>query len=292
MKGELARIRAGGLATVDYHSDFDFVSRSDLTTFATSRKQFKRRRDLKVVDDNDILRIGKGTHAIALRDTIELSKVVLIPESVLSSRGQRRGNDWTKFRLKSENRGKTLLLPKQWELCNRIADELQRVRIAETPEGVPITVGDFVQNPKAEREVEHRWTDVLPCRLKADLILELPGQVICLDLKTARSVDERRFWGEIAKRKLWLQVAHYSAGLEQKFGKPCRFVFVAIEKTEPYESGLFELDAESVELAKRARLKLLEDLKECFATGVFQDPPKPGGINVLKFTADDLGIAV
>lgn len=273
----------------DYHSDRDFISRSDLVEFAFSRKGFKRRRDLKQ-QDNDVLRIGKGTHAIALKDTIELSKVMLIPDSALSSKGARVGNAWTKFRLK--HRGKTLMLPKQWDLCNKIADELARVKIAESADGKEITVGDFVKHPKAMREVEHRWNDILPCRLKADLVLELPDQVICLDLKTARSVEERRFWAEIQKRKLWLQPAHYSAGLEDKFKKPVRFVFVAIEKIEPYASEIFELDAESIEIAKRGRLALLEQLKECLETGVFQDPPKSGGIKVLKFTAADMGIAV
>ena len=274
---------------VDYHSDFEFISRSDLATFAFSRREFKRRRDQKRTDDNDILRIGKGTHAIALRDTIELDRVKLIPESALSTNGQRRGNAWTKFRLK--NRGKTLFLPKQWELCQRIAAEFERVKIAETPGGDPITVGDFVKNPNAQREVEHLWNDVLPCRLKADLVFELPDVVICLDLKTARSVEESRFRSEIRKRKLWLQVAHYSAGLEDKFGKPVRFVFVAIEKAEPYPADIFELDPPAVELAKRGRVALLEELRGCLETGVFLDPPK-GGIKLLSFTPDDFGIVV
>jgi len=274
----------------DYHSDRDYVSRGDLVTFAFSRKEFKRKREQNINDDNDILRIGKGTHAVALKDTIELSRIKMIPDEVLSSSGQRRGNDWTRFRLK--HRDKTLLLPKQWNLCNRIAEELQRIPIAETADGKSINVGDFVNNPKALREHEYRWNDVLPCRLKADLVLELPDLVVCLDLKTARSVDQKQFRGEIVKRKLWLQVAHYSAGLEHEFKKPVRFVFVAIEKTEPYLADLFDFDKEAVELAKRGRVALMEQLKECLATGVFQDPPKDSGIKTFSFTAADFGIAV
>lgn len=281
------------MKTVDYHSDTDHVSRSDLTIFATSRRQFKRRRDAGIKDeDKDVLRIGKGTHAVALKDAIELKKIVLIPDSALSKSGRRAGNAWTRFRLKTENRGKTLLLPKQWELCQQIADALQRVKVAETPEGIPITVGTLVEHPRAQREVEHRWTDVLPCRLKADLILELDNQVICLDLKTAFSVEQRKFWREVCRRKLWLQVAHYVAGLEAKFGKPVRFVFVAIEKTDPHDADIFELDPESVETAKAGRLALLGQLQECLATGTFVDPPKPEGIKILSLTAADMGIAI
>jgi hypothetical protein len=289
---------SGGMMTgeidgPDYHDDREYFSRSDLATFATSRSAFKRQRDAgkgKPGKESDVLKIGSGTHAIALRDTIELDRVKMIPETALSAKGKRQGNAFTKFRLK--NRGKRLYLPAQWELCQRIAGELDRVPIAETSAGRKITVGDLAKNPKAEREVEFRWTEILPCRLKADLVLELPDQVLCIDLKTARSVAERSFWSEVAKRKLWLQVAHYSAGLAAKYGKPVRFIFCAIEKVEPFAAECFELDRESAEIAKAGRLKILEQLAECLESGVFQDPPKPGGIKVLKLTAADMGIAV
>lgn len=274
---------------VDYHSDRDHASRSDLVQFAFSPKGYKRRRDLNKPEDKEVFRIGTGTHAVALKDTIGLNNILLVPDEVLSANGQQRGNAFTKFRLK--HRGKTLLTAKQWELCNKVADQLQRVEVAQTASGRSITVGDFVANPDAQRELEVRWNEIIPCRLKADLVVELPDLVICLDLKTARSVEPRAFWREIQKRKLWLQVAHYSAGLEQKFKKPVRFVFVAIEKTEPYDADLFEMGKEAVALAKRGRLALLEQLRECQETGVFIDPPKPGGIKVLEFTAADMGIA-
>jgi hypothetical protein len=279
--------------TADYHSDTDYISRSDLAVFATSRRQFKRRRDANIKDDDkDVLRIGKGTHAVALKDAIELNKIVLIPDSALSRSGRRSGNDWTRFRLKTENRGKTLLLPKQWELCQQIADSLQKIDIAETADGRKLNLEHLLADPRAERECEHRWADILPCRLKADLVLELPDSVLCIDLKTAFSVDERKFWKEVRDRKLWLQVAHYSAGLENKFGKPVRFIFVAIEKTGYHDADIFELDSEAVQIAKRGRLMLLEQLKECLETGAFIDPPKAEGIKMLSLTAADMGIDI
>lgn len=275
----------------DYHSDRDFISRSDLVVFATSRKAFKRRRERPTVQESDALTIGKGTHAIALRDTIELNKVVEIPSSALSKGGQRRGNAFTRFRLRSENRGKTLMLPAQWDLCQRIADSISRVQIADTDEGKPITVSELLTNPNVEREFEFRWNDIVPCRLKADIVLELPNVVLCIDLKTARSIDEREFRREIIRRKLWLQVAHYSAGLEVRFGKPVRFVFLAVEKTDPHEADMFELDPEAVERAAAGRRVLLESLKGCLETGIFDDPPKRG-IKVIGLTAAEMGIAV
>jgi hypothetical protein len=274
---------------VDYHSDFDHVSRSDLVIFATSRRRYKRKRDAKKADDdNDALRIGRGTHAISLRDAIELGKIKLIPESALSATGKRQGNGYREFC--RQNRGKTLLLPAQYELCQRISDALHQVEIAETPEGDDITVADLVENPEAKREVEYRWDEILPCRLKADLVLDCGPYVICLDLKTARSVHRRRFFDEIRDRKLWLQVAHYKAGLERKYKKPVRFIFVAVEKSDPHEAEMFELDEQATALAMSRRLELLKQLKECQETGIFEDPKRGKKINKVFLSAEDMGI--
>lgn len=280
---------------VDYHSDRDHVSRSDLALFDWSRSAYKRRQDnpdLNVDDDKTELKIGTGTHAVTLKVATELDKVKLIPAAALNSAGHKKGNNWTRFRLNSENRGKTLLLPKQWELCQQVGAALEAVELAQTAGGEPITIGKLVKDPRAERELEWRWTDVLPCRIKADLVIPLPNEIICIDLKTARSVDERQFRTEIKERKLWLQVAHYSAGLEDKYDRPVRFVFAAVEKKFPHKADVFELEPETVAIAKLGRLALLEQLKQCRESGRFIDPPRDTGIKRVRLTAADMGVAV
>lgn len=281
----------------DYHADREHVSRSDLATFDFSRRLFKRRRDGESEPERDELRIGKGTHAIALRDTLEIQKIKEIPSTVLSVKGARQGNAFTTFRLK--NRGKLLLLPKQYELCQAIAQSFDEVEVAETSEGAPITVGDLVKDPRSLKEWEHRWKEILPCRMKADLVFpigdpERPSQVICLDLKTARSRDRRAFKHEVLNRKLWLQDAHYSAGLADKFKCPIRFIFVVIEKAFPHRAELFELDPEARELAAAGRRRILGELAECLQTGVFVDRPsgKRRPIRSISLTAAEMGFAV
>lgn len=274
-----------------YHSDLDYVSRSHLATFDFSRKLYKRR----VIDGNgeaerDELRIGKGTHAIALRDTLELNKIVEIPPSALSKNGARVGNRFTRFHLK--NRGKLLMLPKQFQLCQEIARSFDEVEVAKDPIGNPVTIGDLVRDTRALKEFEHRWNDILPCRLKADLVLPLEDHTICLDLKTARSTEWREFRREVIKRRLWIQVAHYSAGLVDKFKKPVRFVFVVVEKTFPHRAELFELDPETTAAAHVRRSKILEELKECLQTGEFAEPMRANRrpIRSLRITPAEMGI--
>lgn len=274
---------------VDYHSDTTHVSRSDLCLFAISRRRYKRAKDRaeSSADEKGCFRIGTGTHALTLKDPWGLANLAEIPAGALKN-GRRIGNAFTKF--KHQHKGKTLLKSAEFETCMRLSDSLLKLSPATTPDGQPIRIADLVSSNMSRVECEHRWTDVLPCRLKADLILELHDAIICIDLKTARSISDRAFRTEVFSRKLWLQDAHYSAGLFDLFGKPVRFVFVAVEKTDPFDSEIFELDAETKELAAAARLKLLGELKECLETGVFVDPPKPIGIKSIRGTAEDLGI--
>jgi hypothetical protein len=279
----------------DYHSDKEHVSRSKLVLFATSRRKFKRHEDGDYDDEeNDVLRIGSGTHAIALKDAVALGNIVKIPDNVLTVRKDgvlvKAGNRFNSFRLATKNRGKTLLLQKQWQLCNDVAEALGRVKIAEDPNGKKILISDLVNRKDVERELEHRWNDVLPCRLKADLVLPLPGLTICLDLKTARSINPKAFWTEVRDRKLWLQDAHYSAGLEDKYQNPVRFCFVVCEKTWPYESRVFEMGPSTRALARIGHEQLLEQLKECRRTGIYLDPPKDDSIEQLELSEKDMGI--
>lgn len=279
---------------VDYHSDSDYVSRSDLVLFARSPSKYLRHRKNGITEENDALRIGSGTHAIALKDAIGLDKIAQIPEKVLLRRKDgvlvKSGKLFTRWYMRRENKGKTLLLPKQWQLCQDVAESLGRVEVAETQDGKKIKISDLVARDDVLREHEYRWQDILPCRLKADLVLPLPGLTICLDLKTARSIDRRAFYREVLERKLWVQDAHYSEGLEAEFGNPVRFCFVVCEKTPDYDTAIFELDPSSRALAREGRRQLLEDLKRCTQSGIFVDPPKKMSIQKLILSAEEMGI--
>lgn len=277
----------------DYHSDRDHVSRGDLVTFATSPRKYKRRHD-DDVEENDNLRIGTGVHAIALKDVVSLDRVVKIPEKVLGLRKDgslvRSGKKFNAFRLATVNRGKTLMLPKQWQLCMDVAEAMGRIKFAESADGQDILISDLVNRSDVLRECEHRWEDVLPCRMKADIVLPLPDLTICLDLKTARSVHPRAFFNEIRDRKLWLQDAHYSTGLEEKFGNPVRFCFVACEKSGDFNSEIFELEPSTRAWAREGRLQILERLKACQESGNFVDPPKDTSIKQISLSPQEMGI--
>jgi len=263
-------LRAAGFQTVpaDYHSDYEHVSRSMLATFA-GRNGHSKYHEAYVLgkgrpfDENDNTRIGSGTHAITLNDVKGIANCLMIPDRALGKGGKRVGNAYKVFKLK--HRDKTLLTPQQWELCNRISKALHK------------RIGGLIEHPAAKREEEYRWSDAatgLRFRIKSDI--EIPGSALddgvtlCIDIKTAQSIDG--FRSEVRRRKLWLQDCHYSTGLSVKYGRPVRFLFAVVEKHGNHDIEIMELEDETRSYAIQAYDGLKGSLARCYESGDWVDP--------------------
>lgn len=256
--------------TVDYHSRTS-VSRSMLATFAESPRLYEAMyvtQTVTPVDESDALTIGTGTHAVCLKDAIELNKIVVIPDSALTSNGQRRGKAWESF--VSDNPGKTLMLPKQLELCRVLSARLTEL------------IGAFVANPRARLEQEYHWIErELSMRAKLDIIVPTRDGILVVDLKTAADVSEWGFWKAVRDRRLWLQDAHYTAAAETEFFEPVMFLFAAVEKSEPYRTRVYSLSSEDRARSRVRHRELREKLSECLASGDFSEAGE-GDIVELK----------
>lgn len=249
----------------DYHSDFEYISRSMLSAFCgrNGRSRFHRyyiERQERPFEENDNTRIGTGTHAITMNDVNEIDNCMLVPDRVLGKNSSRNTNAYKMFKYK--NRGKTLLLESQYKLCQSISRKLHE------------KIGGLIIHEKALREQEYRWADEngLRFRMKADI--EIPGTddepTICVDIKTAASLDQ--FRREIGRRRLWLQDRHYSAGLVDKYGCPVRFMFAVVEKHGDHDLAIIELDDEAKSLAQESYDELRAELASCYESGDWQDP--------------------
>ena len=248
---------------VGYHQDFEWHSRGMMVDFVWSRGLFRDRyvtRTKRGIEENDNLRIGKGTHAIALRDGLELQNMRKIPKSALTSNGRKVGNRWTKFCKLDENQGKTLLLEKQYQLCEDLSAALHE------------KIGRLIDDPRSKREWEHRWNGILPYRMKADLVApELDG-MICIDLKTARDIHPLGFRHEVKSRLLWLQAAHYTMGVEDEFQLPCRFIFACVRKQEPHLVKLYEVPESTLAIARRQHRKISLEILRCREENDWREP--------------------
>lgn len=258
----------------DYHANRTHTSRGQLATFAESRRLYEAMyvtKTLAVDENSDDLTIGTATHAIALNDVLELSKIVEIPDDVLASNGARSGSNWHAWRAglavgkhaaDPDRPKKTLMKPEQIELARKCA------------ESIHATIGPLLSSGRAYRELEIYWDDVggMPCRCKLDYAIENENEVLVIDLKTAVDVSKWGFRSAVRKRRYWLQDAHYTTGASHYFGgKPIRFIFAAVKKTPLWSTYLYELESLDRAKAMRARETLLNDLQLCMETGNWKD---------------------
>ena len=89
-------------------------------------------------------------------------------------------------------------------------------------------------------EVSVYWEDRnVKCKARLDRVMVEEGLV--LDLKTTDSVDPETFMKKVVNLGYDFQAAYYTRAAMEAFGKPFRFVFVAVERKAPFTVDLFEV---------------------------------------------------
>lgn len=114
----------------------------------------------------------------------------------------------------------------------------------------------------AQTEVSMQWErGGVRCKGRADILPAVGG---VWDLKSCISAGEREFLSQAAKLDYFGQLAHYAYSVAPG---PCGFI--AIEKTAPYDVGVFEIDAATMMAARDRVDAYIERLAECRRTGVW-----------------------
>lgn len=89
------------------------------------------------------------------------------------------------------------------------------------------------------------WTDEMTgedCKARLDVLSEVDGQPIIVDLKTTADASTDGFMRSAVKYGYDFQAAMYSEGYEKNYGKKPLFVFIAIEKEAPYSVNILQAD--------------------------------------------------
>lgn len=111
-----------------------------------------------------------------------------------------------------------------------------------------------------EVSIYWEWEGV-PCKARLDRV-DIDYGVV-LDLKTTDSVEPEIFQKKVVGLGYDFQAAFYAKAAEVAFGKPFRFIFVAVERKAPYTVDLFEVDDEMMEEATRKCEVALRTYAEC-----------------------------
>lgn len=103
---------------------------------------------------------------------------------------------------------------------------------------------------------------------------------IVVDLKTTENAGPGAFSKSCASYRYHVQSAFYADILSSVGIEPKAFVFVAVEKQAPYAVGVYELDAESIELGRIAYQRNIETYAACLKSGRW--PAYSDGIETLS----------
>lgn len=129
-----------------------------------------------------------------------------------------------------------------------------------------IALKDSLITGKAEQSIfwADEQTGVL-CKARLDLI-DPNGSIGCciIDLKTTEDARKESFEKSAFNYRYHVQAAYYLHGLNQLgIVSAERFMFVAIEKSPPYEIGIYEIDNLMLELGQKTFRKNLDLYSKC-----------------------------
>jgi exodeoxyribonuclease VIII len=249
---------------MNYHANYSRLSRTMLKHFRDSRRLFEAYYVTQTLDHpppSKAMKLGTLVHAMLLEPHTLTDKLLVIPKDLLASNGAESTKAAKDFRKQHEAAGVTV--------C-KTEDELINVRcmVASALE----LLGPFMNS---QTLVEHviEWTDLptgLECRLKADIITELPDMVLAFDLKSSDDVTPSTWAHRARGTELWLQERHYSAGLKEQFLKPVRFLFGVVESKGTNRAAMFELEDD--EHRDNAYDQTLAAVAECKRTDNWAEP--------------------
>lgn len=238
-----------GMSNVEYHAH-SAISKSGLDEIARSPQHYYR----KYLDPmrtesvwSDAFTEGSALHALVLEPQ-NFEKQFAVREKV---------DGRTKA-------GKEYLAEFSAQINDRLViaeDRLQECRnMAASIEAHPLIDGLLDGFGQYETSIFWEW-DGVECRCRPDYIR--PDGLI-IDIKTAQSAQPKIFSRKAIQFRYHVQAGFYSEGFRAAYGEePKGFVFVAVEKQDPYPVCVFEADASFIQAGRLEAEHCLKIYKHC-----------------------------
>lgn len=236
------------ISNSDYHKDPALGSTS-LKTLAT-RTPAHYQYDLERPKHSAAFDLGTAAHSLILEQ--DESGVVVIDVEA------KRGKVWTEPADAATAAGKIALTSKEWAQVTAMRDAVMAHPLARAA----------LEGGTPEQSVfwDHESGTALKCRPD---MLHRGGKLgnLIVDLKTVQSADPREFARSAATFGYHIQQAHYQAGLNAATGEDFDFIFVLIEKSQPYFPAVVQLDAEDVARGAEMAERSIRIFNECSKSG-------------------------
>lgn len=240
-----------GMAEEEYHA-MEALSSTGSKMILRSPAHFQAWR-YRPPDDTEAKRIGKAIHVGVLEPHRFVRDVVVCPPfNRRTNAGKEEAACWEK-----ENEGKIVLT--ESEMVN-----------------VQCIIGSVVSHPAVKLLLENEGKyEAVACwhegdvRMKSrfDFLVPESGFGI-IDLKSCIDASPAGFAQSMAKWGYALQASTYRRAVRAVTGEwPGFFVFVAVEKTDPWACAVYEIDEASIEAGDRMLDSAIDRYRRCMDAG-------------------------
>jgi len=245
------------------------ISASDLKKMVKSMATWKYEKDHPEDSDSEALQFGRAYHKLMLEPDDFDKEFIVSPKF---DRRTKEGKEaYAKFLEQAE--GKEVINEETYQKLLEM-----QIALYNTP-FVKLLI-------KGEHEKSFFWTDAesgVECKCRPDSFGKIKEQYVCVDLKTTSNAETDAFMRDSMKFGYDIQASHYCEGLQNKYGQPFKFIFIAQEKKAPYLVNVLEADEYFIKSGAEVRKMLLEKYKECLEKDVWPGyMDEKSGINSLS----------
>jgi len=239
------------LSNEAYHAH-DSISKSGLDLIDQSPAHFKS----SVRKETTAFKQGTAIHCAVLEPDELDNRYFFIPEKLdlRTTYGKSKNQEYA-----LKNEGKILLSLEEYQMLCGIRREVSKHKLAsQLFDGGKPEVSFFSQ------------IDGVDVRCRPDY---WNGSIV-VDLKSTDCASEKQFKKSVINYRYFVQHPFYVDVMASEGIDIDAFLFVAVEKTEPFGIGVFELDENFIEYGRLQYQKNLDTYKRCLDTGLWPCYPE------------------
>jgi len=229
----------------------DYLTSHQLADFRRCPLLYRKKK-LGLIEDEDrpAYLVGRALHTLVLEGRQRFDQEYAVGGPVNPKTGELYGSSTKAFAEWAAQQGKPVLTVQQHDLVQRMAEGVRGHGLAM----------DLLSEGTPEGVVRAEYCE-LPCQIRMDWFDPHRGLV---DLKTCDDLD----WFEADARRYGYvhQVAFYQAVLAKVIALPMPVYFVAVEKKEPYRSGVWQVHQDILNQGRRENEAAIERLRRCMAS--------------------------
>jgi len=246
-----------GMTIEAYHSGKG-ESRSLILEALRSAAHYASARETPRGDPTPAMIVGAATHTAVLEPDRFGARYEIEPDD-----HARRNSNAYKAWAGAVDPTKEILKPEEGGLVRRMAQEIRSKPVASRllDGGIP--------------ERSYYWTDPktgLLCRCRPDWLRE--DDRVIVDLKTAKDASFRGFKRATEEHKYHMQAAFYLDGIKAVTGHEHSWVFLVVEKSDPFAVAYYSLSKMDIEDGRALYRHGLSIIAEARKTGLWDGYPQ------------------